>query len=61
MNLFAPVSFPLRLLATALLAVASAGFCWVKGATHVQAQWDAAVVKQSLTAATVKQRQGYSW
>lgn len=46
-----------RLLALAALAVALIGFGWVKGAGHVQAQWDAAAQQQTLQVATVRQRQ----
>ncbi|KAG0164413.1 hypothetical protein DFQ28_005150 [Apophysomyces sp. BC1034] len=51
------VPWPCRLLALAVLAAALVAFGWVKGAGHVQAAWDAAVVKQSLTTARVQQRQ----
>lgn len=45
------------MLAVALLAAALLGFGWVKGATHVQSEWDAAISKQTLQVAVVKQRQ----
>jgi len=51
------VPWPYRLLALAALAVALAGFGWVKGADHVRAEWDAATGKQALQVAGVKQRQ----
>lgn len=44
------VPWPYRLLIVAVLAAALVGVGWVKGASHVQAEWDAEVVKQSLTA-----------
>lgn len=37
------IPWPYRWLAIAALAVALIGFGWIKGAGHVQAQWDAAV------------------
>ena len=46
-----------RLLALVLLAAALLGFGWIKGAEHVQAQWDAAVQQQTLQAAAVRERQ----
>lgn len=46
-----------RLLAVILLAVALIGFGWVKGAGHVQGQWDAAVDKQEAQQARVRVRQ----
>lgn len=51
------IPWPYRLLALAALAVALIGFGWVKGAGHVQAQWDAAVQQQSLEAAALSERQ----
>lgn len=57
MNPLALVPLPYRLLALALLAVALLGFGWVKGASHVQGEWDAAIVKQGLQVATVKVKQ----
>lgn len=46
-----------RLLALAALAVALIGFGWVKGASHVQTRWDAAVQQQTLQAAAIRERQ----
>ena len=46
-----------RLLALAVLGVALVGFGWIKGAGHVQAQWDAAVQQQTLHVAAVRERQ----
>ena len=43
--------------ALALLVAAAAGWCWVRGASGVQADWDAAAVKQSLTVARVQMDQ----
>lgn len=51
------ISWPYRCLALALLAAALIGFGWIKGAGHVQAQWDAAVQQQTLQAAAVRERQ----
>ena len=51
------IPWPYRLLALIALAVALLGVGWVKGAAHVQAQWDAAVQKQTLQAAAVRERQ----
>jgi len=51
------IPWPYRLLALAVLGVALVGFGWIKGASHVQAQWDAVVQQQTLQAATVRQRQ----
>jgi hypothetical protein len=49
--------WPYRWLAVAALAVTLIGFGWIKGASHVQTQWDAAVQQQTLQAATVRQKQ----
>lgn len=57
MNLLSIVPLPYRLLALALLAVALIGFGWVKGAGHVQSEWDAANTRQALQVSVVKQRQ----
>ena len=51
------IPWPYRWLALDLLAAALIGFGWIKGAGHVQAQWDAAVQKQTLQAAAVRERQ----
>lgn len=51
------IPWPYRLLAMAALAVALVGFGWVKGAGHVQAEWDVATGKQALQVAIVKHRQ----
>lgn len=51
------VPWPCRLLIVAVLAAALVGVGWVKGASHVQAEWDAEVVKQSLTDARVEKAQ----
>ncbi len=40
-----------------LLAAALLGFGWIKGAEHVQAQWDAAVQQQTLQATAIRERQ----
>ncbi|MFN4063429.1 MAG: hypothetical protein ACK4JA_04480, partial [Parazoarcus communis] len=46
-----------RWLALAALAAALIGFGWTKGVAHVQAKWDAATLRQTLTVAKVRQRQ----
>ncbi|MDI4092128.1 hypothetical protein U5F73_06665 [Stenotrophomonas pavanii] len=46
-----------RWLAMAALAAALIGVGWIKGASHVQVQWDAAVQQQTQQAATVRERQ----
>lgn len=51
------IPWPYRWLAVAALAVALIGFGWIKGAGHVQAQWDAAAQQQTLQAAAFRQRQ----
>ncbi|MBO8044187.1 hypothetical protein J6396_41715, partial [Pseudomonas aeruginosa] len=51
------IPWPYRLLALAALGVALVGFGWIKGADHVQAQWNAAVQKQTLQVAAVRERQ----
>jgi len=51
------IPWPYRLLALAALGVALVGFGWVKGAGHVQAQWDTAVQQQALQAAAIRERQ----
>ena len=51
------IPWPYRLLAIVLLAAALIGFGWIKGAGHVQAQWDAAIQQQTLQVATVRQKQ----
>lgn len=51
------IPWPYRWLALVLLAAALIGFGWIKGAGHVQAQWDATVQKQTLQAAAVRERQ----
>ena len=51
------IPWPYRLLALAALGVALVGFGWIKGASHVQAQWDAAIQQQTLQAGTMRQRQ----
>ena len=49
--------WPYRWLTLVLLAAALIGFGWIKGASHVQAQWDAAIQQQALQAAAVRERQ----
>ena len=42
------IPWPYRLLALTALGVALIGFGWIKGASHVQARWDAAIQQQAL-------------
>ena len=51
------IPWPYRWLALVLLAAALIGFGWIKGAGHVQAQWDAAAQQQTLQAAAIRERQ----
>jgi hypothetical protein len=51
------IAWPYRLLALAALGIAVFGFGWLKGASHVQAQWDAATAAQRQTQAQVQTRQ----
>ena len=51
------IPWPYRLLALAALGVGLVGFGWIKGASHVQAQWDAAIRQQTLQVAAVRERQ----
>ena len=51
------IPWPYRLLALAALGLALVGFGWVKGAGHVQAQWDAAVQQQAMQATAVREEQ----
>ena len=51
------IPWPYRCLALILLAAALIGFGWIKGAGHVQAQWDAAVQQQTLQVASTRERQ----
>lgn len=51
------VPLPYRVLALILLAVALVGFGWVKGATHVQSEWDLANSRQAAKVAVVRQKQ----
>ena len=51
------IPWPYRLLALAALGVALIGSGWIKGASQVQAQWDAAVQQQTLQAAVARERQ----
>ena len=51
------IAWPYRLLALLALAVVLVGFGWVKGAAHVQAQWDAAVQQQTLQVVALRQKQ----
>ena len=51
------IPWPYRWLAVAALAVALTGLGWVKGASHVQAQWDVAAQQQTLQASATRERQ----
>lgn len=51
------IPWPYRLLVLAVLGVALVGFGWIKGASHVQAQWDAAIQQQALQTAAIRERQ----
>jgi hypothetical protein len=51
------IPWPYRMLALVALAIALLGFGWIKGASHVQAQWDTAIASQALQVATVRQHQ----
>ncbi len=55
--LTAVVPFPYRVAAILIFAAALLGFGWVRGATHVQAKWDAEHDKQFLKVAHVQQKQ----
>jgi hypothetical protein len=57
MGLSSIVPLPYRILFMALFAAVLVGFGWMKGAAHVQAEWDAATVKQSLKVARVEKVQ----
>ncbi len=50
------IPWPYRLLALTALGVALIGFGWIKGASHVQAQWDAAIQQQALQTAAARER-----
>ena len=60
MGLLSLIPLPYRIMAVALLAIAIATAGWMRGAAHVQAKWDAATVKQSLTVARVEKAQSES-
>jgi len=51
------IAWPYRLLALAALGIVLFGFGWLKGASHVQAQWDAATAAQQQAQAQVQIRQ----
>ena len=51
------ISWPYRWLALVLLAAALIGFGWIKGADHIQAQWDAAVQQQTQQDTAVREQQ----
>jgi len=51
------VPVPYRILILTLLAATLFGLGWLKGADHVQGQWDAATGKKALQVATVEKDQ----
>ena len=51
------LSWPYRLLALAALCITLLGLGWLKGASHVQAQWDAASAAQQQAQAQLQTRQ----
>jgi len=51
------IAWPYRWLALAALGVSLVGFGWVKGASHVQARWDAAIQQQTQQVTTERERQ----
>lgn len=51
------LSWPYRLLALAALCIAVFSFGWLKGTSHVQAQWDAATAAQQQAQAQAQTRQ----
>jgi hypothetical protein len=51
------IAWPYRLLALAALGIAVFGFGWLKGASHVQAQWDATSAAQLQAQAQAQTRQ----
>lgn len=60
MGLLSLIPLPYRILAVTVIAAAIAAIGWVNGAAHVQAKWDTATVKQSLTVARVENAQAES-
>lgn len=57
MSLTDLIPWPYRLLAVALLAVALVSFGWIKGAGHVQDQWDAQSTADKLVVARTQAAQ----
>ena len=51
------IAWPYRLLALTALCIVIFGFGWLKGASHVQAQWDAATAAQRQAQAQVQIQQ----
>ena len=51
------IAWPYRLLALAALGIALFGFGWLKGASHVQAQWDSSTAAQQQALAKAQIRQ----
>ena len=51
------IAWPYRLLALAAFGIALVGFGWLKGASHVQAQWDAATAAQQQAQAQLQIQQ----
>lgn len=51
------IAWAYRLLALAAFGIALFGFGWLKGASHVQSQWDAAIAAEQQAQAQAKNRQ----
>ena len=51
------IAWAYRLLALAALGIALFGFGWLKGVSHVQAQWDAATAAQQQAQSQIQTRQ----
>ncbi len=51
------MAWPYRLLVLSAFCIALAGLGWLKGASHVQAQWDAATAAQQQAQAQIQTRQ----
>ena len=56
--MFNLVPFPYRLLGVLALIAAVFGFGWVKGADHIQAEWDAQIAKSNALVDKIRIRQG---
>ena len=51
------IAWPYRLLVLTAFGIALVGFGWIRGASHVQAQWDAATAAQQQAQAQAQIRQ----